>query len=74
MTRGSGGGSVGRAVAANFRGQRFESSHWQKIILNIYCHPYRKDENKDKEAGNGPFIIKKLYIKTIVTMKLSQGP
>ena len=25
-------GSVGRAVASNTRGPRFESSHWQKLI------------------------------------------
>ena len=30
---GSGCGSVGRAVASNTRGLRFESSHWQ----NLYC-------------------------------------
>ena len=29
---GSGCGSVGRAVASDTRGPRFESSHWQKII------------------------------------------
>ena len=32
------------------RGPRFES-----ILLNIYCQLYWKDENKEKEAGNGPF-------------------
>ena len=47
--------SVGRAVASNSRGPRFESSHRQKIILNIYCLLYWKDENKEKEAENGPF-------------------
>ena len=55
MTTGSGCGSVGRAVASDTRGPRFESSHRQKIILNIYCQLYWKDENKEKEAGNGPF-------------------
>ena len=34
---GSGCGSVGRAVASNSRGPRFESSLWQTFILNIYC-------------------------------------
>ena len=38
---GSGCGSVGRAVASNSRGPRFESSHWiishQSIIMDIYC-------------------------------------
>ena len=25
------------------------------VLLNIYCQLYRKDKNKEKEAGNGPF-------------------
>ena len=58
-TMGSGCGSVGRAVASDTRGQRFESSHQQKFIyiLNIclLSTVYRKDENKEKEAGKGPF-------------------
>ena len=41
-----GGGSVGRVVSSDSRGPQFESSHWQKFILNIYCQLYRKDENK----------------------------
>ena len=53
--QGSGGGSVGRAVASDSRGPLFESSYWQKFILNIYCQLYWKDENKEKEAGNSPF-------------------
>ena len=52
---GSGCGSVGRAVASNSRGPLFVSSHRQKYILNINCQLYWKDENKEKEAGNGPF-------------------
>ena len=56
---GSGGGSVGRAVTSDASGPRFESSHRQKFILNIYCQLSRKDENKEKEAGNGPFFVKK---------------
>ena len=59
---GSGCGSVGRAVASNNRGPRFKSSHWQKFIyiLNIclLSTVYWKDENKEKEAGNGPFFFK----------------
>ena len=38
-------GSIGRAVASETKGPRFESSHRQI---------YWKDENK-KEAENGPF-------------------
>ena len=33
--RGSGCGSVGRVVASNTRGPRFESSHRQKFIYNL---------------------------------------
>ena len=32
---GSGCGSVGRAVASDTRGLRFESSHWQKFIYKL---------------------------------------
>ena len=58
--QGSGCGSVGRAVAPDTKGTRFESSHRQKFIyvLNIYLLStvYWKDKNKEKEAGNGPFL------------------
>ena len=60
---GSGCGSVGRAVASNTRGPQFESSHRQKNYLYIK-HLFTvncdwKDENKEKEAGNGPYFFKK---------------
>ena len=35
LGQGSGCGSVGRAVASNTRGPRFESSHRQKIIEHL---------------------------------------
>ena len=56
---GSGCGAVGRAVASDTRGPGFESSHRQ-LLLNIYLllPVCRKDENKEKEAGNGPFFKK----------------
>ena len=53
---GSGVGSVGRAVASDSRGPRFESNHRQKFKVNNYCQLYRKDENQEIEAGNGPFL------------------
>ena len=56
----SGCGSVGIAVASNSRGPWFESSHRQKIIINIYSQLYWKDENKEKETENGPFLKKML--------------
>ena len=59
---GSGCDSVGKAVASDSRGAWFKSSHQQKFILNIYCQLYWKDENKEKEAGNGPFLKKNLVV------------
>ena len=44
-------GSVVRAVASNTWGLRIESSHRQTFNSQLY----RKDENKEKEAANGPF-------------------
>ena len=52
---GSGCGSVGGAVASHSRGPRFESSHWQHVILNIYYQLYREDENKEKDLGMAHF-------------------
>ena len=54
--RGSGCGSVGRVVASNAE-VRSSNPIIGKIVMNIvYCQLYRKDENKEKEAGNGPFL------------------
>ena len=61
---GSGCDSVGRAVASSSRGPEFESSHRQKFISNINCQLFWKDENKEKEAGNGPFFCKKKLLMT----------
>ena len=65
---GSGRGSVGRAVASNIRGPGFESSHRQ-LLLNIYLllTVCRKDENKEKEAGNGPIFFKKKCAADVIT-------
>ena len=52
---GSGGGSV----VSDFRGLQFESSHRQKIILNIYCQLYWNDENKEKRGWQWPNFFKK---------------
>ena len=60
LIRGGGCGSVGRAVASDSRGSWFKSSHRQKFISNIYVQLFWKDENKEKEAGNGPF--KKVFL------------
>ena len=60
LTIGSCCGLVGRAVTSKSRGSQFVSSHWQHFILKIYCQLYWKDENKEKEAGHGPFLNKTL--------------
>ena len=55
---GSGCGSVGRAVVSNTKGPRFKSSHQKKIFTLNICllsTVFCKDENKEKEAGDGPF-------------------
>ena len=56
-------GAVGREVASYTRGPRFKSSHRQ-LLLNIYLllTVCRKDENKEKEAGNGPFFNIKTHL------------
>ena len=58
-TKGSGCGAVGRAVAYDTRGPRFESSHRQ-LLLNIYLllTVCRKDENKEKRPGMAHFFKK----------------
>ena len=62
MLWGSGCGSVGRAATSNSRDLRFESNHRQKIILNIYCQLYWKDENKER-PGMAHFYLKKFAVR-----------
>ena len=56
LSLGSVCGSVGRVVYSNKRGPPFESGHRQ-LFLNQYflSTVCKKDENREKEAGNGPF-------------------
>ena len=49
--RGSGCGSVVRAVASDTSDPRFKSKHRQNFIFQLYN---RKDKHKEKEAENGP--------------------
>ena len=59
---GSGFGAVGRLVASDTRGPGFESSHRQLLLNNyLLLTVCRKDENKEKEAQNGPFFKKCSY-------------
>ena len=56
---GSGCGSVGRAVAYDTRGPRFESSHrliFKQHLYTLNCNCIEKTKIKEKEAGNGPFL------------------
>ena len=49
---GIGGGSVGRVVASDSRGPRFESSHWQKLYLTLLTVNFiEKTEIKKKRPG-----------------------
>ena len=55
---GSGGGSVGRAVAYDARGPRFESSHRQIILSDIYLFTVNcieKTKIKKKRPGLARF-------------------
>ena len=67
--------SVGRVVASDSRDTRFESSHRQKFILNIYCRRYWKDENKEKNymICNCPlFMLQNLKKKGKITLTASR--
>ena len=60
---GSGCGSVGRAFASNTRGPvvRIQTTANFYRTFIIYCQLYciEKTTLKEKEAGNGPFFLKK---------------
>ena len=58
--------SVGRAVASDTRDPRFKSRHRQIVIHKLYS---RKDENKEREAGNGPSLKKPLSDRTLNTLQ-----
>ena len=52
-------GLVSKAVASITRGPRFESSRRQTFISNIcLLSTVRKDENKEKEAGDDQLLIR----------------
>ena len=59
MAWGSGGGSVGRAVASDTRDLQFEYQHQQSFMYQFLLN--RKDKKEmEKEAGNGPSLRKLL--------------
>ena len=52
---GSGCGSIGKAVASDTRGMRFETSHCQNLYWTlVFCQMYWKDENKEKRGREWP--------------------
>ena len=58
---GSGCGSVGRAVALDARGPRFDSSHSQNFIEHLFIiNCIEKTKINIKEAGNGPLFKKNI--------------
>ena len=54
---GSGGGSVGRAVATDTKDPRFKSQHRQFFLPIVRFNV--KDKNKEKETGKGPSLFEK---------------
>ena len=55
-SQGSRGGTFDRVEASDTRGPVFESSRWQLLLNNYFLLTvWLKDENKEKEAGTGPF-------------------
>ena len=67
------GGSVGRAVASDAREPQFESRRRQNFIYQLYSKN-RKDENKEKEAGNGPPLKKQAgKFRTETSQKFCSG-
>ena len=57
---GSGCGSVGRAVAFNTRGPRFDSSHWPNFIEHLFIiNCFEKTKINKKWPGMAHFFKKK---------------
>ena len=56
MCQGSGCGSVGRAVASDIRGPRFNPAIGRIYVENLFTINFiEKTKINEKEAGNGPF-------------------
>ena len=59
LEQGSGCGAVGRAVASNSRGPRFESSHRQKFIEHLLSTVFKR--RKEKRGREWPMsFLKKI--------------
>ena len=69
---GSGCGAVGRAVAYNTRGPRFNSSHRQLLLnINVLLTVCRKDENKEKRPGMA-HLLKKSIVSSWIGKDLNE--
>ena len=55
---GSGCGSVGRAVASDTKGPRFESGHRQTFYYLFTINWIEKTKTKDKRGREGPIFLK----------------
>ena len=61
---GSGCGSVGRAVAYDTRGPRFDSSHWQNFNEHLFIvNCIEKTKINKKRLGMAHFFLKKKPLK-----------
>ena len=69
MHVGSGCGSVGRAVAEVHGSNPVIGKILFILKICLLSTVYWKDENKEKEAGNGPFFEKKPYKHKIVLLR-----
>ena len=63
-------GTVGRAVASDTRGPRFESSHRQNFINVFTINCIEKTKIKKKETVNGPFKKTQQLIQACITFYL----
>ena len=59
---GSGCGSVGKAVASDTRVRGLNPVIGEVLLDIVNCQLYWKFENKEKEAENGPFFLKKGHL------------
>ena len=64
-TSGSGCGSVGRAVAFDTRGLRFDSSHRQNFIEHLFINScIEKTKINKKRPGMAHYLISKKQVQT----------
>ena len=64
----SGCGSVGRAVAFNTRGPRFDSSHRQIYVEHLFVYCIEKTKINKKRPQMAHFLSKKVHVMQIVML------